>query len=892
MSDALHYSSPLPQGALAEGQVILKDGTTAELRPVRASDRDLLSEFLARVSSEARARRFFGAVSLETATEQLLRQGPPGERLALVVVTGGPVEPRIIAHGEYSVAGAGADADLAEVAFLVADGVQGKGLGTLLLERLALVAWRQGVRRFYGPTEASNRQMRALFRDSGFAVREARDGSYVDVSFSISPSRAMVERFEARERAATVASLRPFFKPRAVAVVGASRKPDSVGYRILRELVLNRFQGPVYPVNKHAEVVGSVPAYATLQAVPGPVDLAVVVVPAEEVAAAVEDCGKKGVRSLVVVSAGFAEAGAAGAGRQNALLAQARGYGMRVVGPNCLGILNTNPEVRLNASFAHTVPAHGPVALASQSGALGLAVLDLAAGLRLGLSSFVSLGNGVDVSGNDLIQYWEQDPDTRVILLYLESFGNPRRFARLARRIGREKPVLVVKAGRSQAGGGVGRTPLSADETAVAALFHQAGIVRAETLEEMFDTARLFAAQALPAGDNVGILTNARGPALLAADALRAAGLHLPSNSPNPVTLPVMADAAAYRQALDALLNNPDHHALLVIFVPVGLAETDGVAAAVRAAVAAARAAGEAKPVLACFMASGESVSLSPAGEQVPTYRFPEAAARALARVRRYAAWRAAPQGVTPDFEGLDVDAARALCRRAPGGWLSPDEVAEILSAFGLPLVAGETAPTPDAAVAAAERLGYPVAVKLASRTLQNKSDHDGVKLGLDDAAAVRAACGAISAGLERAGKLGEMDGFLVQRMVPGGVEVMVGVTLDKLFGPLLAFGLGGVHVEILGDVVFRITPLTDRDAAEMVGGVRGYRLLQGYRGSPEADVAALEDLLLRVSRLVEELPEILELEFNPVKALAPGQGCLILDARVRVADHAQGVLP
>ena len=883
MPDALHYPSPLPQGAVAEGQVILKDGSTAELRPVRGDDRELLLEFLSHVSSEARARRFFGTVTIETAAEQLLKQGSSGERLALVVVTGGPSEPRVVAHGEYSRDGP----ELAEVAFIVADGVQGKGLGTLLLERLALVAWRQGVRRFYGPTEASNRQMRALFRESGFAVREERDGRYVDVSFSISPSREMVKRFEARERAATVASLRLFFKPRAVAVVGASRDAESIGYRILRELVLNRFNGPVYPVNKHAEVVGSVAAYATLEAVPGPVDLAVVVVPAEEVTAAVESCGQKGVRSVVVVSAGFAEAGPAGKERQDALLAQARGYGMRVVGPNCLGILNTHPEVRLNASFAHTFPGHGPVALASQSGALGLAVLDLAAGLGLGLSSFVSLGNGADVSGNDLIQYWEQDPNTRVILLYLETFGNPRRFARLARRIGRDKPILVVKAGRSRPGRSApSPTTLDAasDETALGALFHQAGIVRAETLEEMFDVARLFAGQALPAGDNVGVLTNARGPALLAADALQAAGLHLPAEaSPNPVTLPVMADAAAYQRALAALLENPAYHALLVIFVPVGTAETENVAAAVREAVAAARAVGETKPVLACFMAS-ETVgaALSPPGEHVPTYRFPEAAARALARVRRYAAWRDAPLGVTPDFGGLDVDAARAVCR-ASAGWLSPDEVAAVLGAFGLPLVAGETAATPDEAVAAAERIGYPVVVKMASRTLQNKSEWDGVKLGLDDEAAVRAACEEIAAGLEVRGKLGELEGYLVQRVVPGGVEVRASVTLDKLFGPLLSFGLGGVHVEILGDVVFRITPLTDRDAAEMVRGVRGYRLLQGYRGSPEADVAALEDLLLRVSRLVEELPEIVELEFNPVKALAPGQGCLILDARIRL---------
>ncbi len=908
-----HYQLPLPQGSAEAGGVILRDGTTATLRPVEPTDAALLRAFVAHVSKEARVRRFFGDVPLEVASAHLLESHPP-ERLALLVLTG--EEPRVIAHGEYI--RDAPESDAVEVAFLVDDAYQGRGVGSLLLERLALVAARHGVRSFYAPTEAGNRAMRALFRSSGFPVREERDGGTVEVSFSILPNRESVMRASARERVATVASLRPFFHPRGVAVVGASRDTESLGYRIFDSL--RGSSVPVYPVNHHADTVGGTRAYVSVEAVPDPVDLAVIVTPRDAVLGVVDDCGRAGVRALLVVSAGFADAGEAGRALQETLQARVRGYGMRLIGPNCLGLFNTDPAVRLNASPSLPLPPPGPVALSSQSGALGLAVLSLAQELELGLSQFVSLGNKADVSSNDLLQYWEDDPATEVILLYLESFGNPRRFARLARRVGRKKPIIAVKAGRGAGnlrgdgvggrGGGASEDGMLEDgvleDRVVEALFRQTGVVRVGGLEEMFGAAALLSSQALPEGPRVGVVTNARGPAVLAVDALRAEGLELPppsaatrekleevlptgASTGNPLNLLTTAGAEAYREAVGALLADPAFDALLILFAPLGLADPEGVSGALREAVAAARAAGHQKPVLTCFMGDRGLSTLSSENERIPSYRFPEAAARALGAAHTYARWRRTPPGVVPGLPDIDVDAARMVVRRAGGGvksgetWLSADETADVLRAFGLPLVRGETAADAKSAVQAAERLGYPVAVKLESRTLVQKSVWGGVVLGLEDAAAVRAACAGIEERLKEAGRAGELDGFLVQPMVAGGLELLTSVTDDPLFGPLISFGLGGVLMELLRDVVLRVTPLTDRDAREMVRGVRGYPLLTGYRGAPPADVGALEELLLRVSRLIEEVPEIVGLELNPVKAHLPGEGCTILDAKIRV---------
>ena len=714
---------------------------------------------------------------------------------------------------------------------------------------------------------------------------------------------------EMRDRAAATASLRPFFRPRSVAVVGASRDPSSIGYRLLDALVTNHFQGPVYPVNPKASVIGGIRAYPTVRDLPEPVDLAVIAVPREAVPAVVDDCAARGVQAIVVITAGFAEVGDEGRALQQQLADKVRGYGMRMVGPNCMGLLNTDPNVQINATFAPVFPPQGRVALSSQSGALGLAILELSRRRRLGLSTFVSVGNKADVSTNDLLQYWEEDEATGVILLYLESFGNPRRFARIARRVSRSKPIVAMKAGRTPAGkraAGSHTAALASNDVAVDALFRQTGVIRAETLEEMFDIAATLGSQPLPRGRRVAVITNAGGPGILCVDACEAGGLVLPelangttarlrailpptASVANPVDMIASAGPDHYRRTVETILTADEVDSLIVIYLPLDKTTTGPVLDAIREGITAGRAAGGAgKPVLACVMTEdGINVPLELASEKIPSYAFPESAARVLGKVASYAEWRSRPLGMIPDFDDLHPAKARELCRKAlherGAGWLTTEETRAVLTTMGLPVAPGGLAHTADEAEQLAQALGFPVAVKLASHRLVHKTEIGGVHLNLVNEAAVRQAYDKIRDRLLKENNLAAMEGVLVQPMFSVGVEVMAGVTQDPLFGPLIAFGLGGIHVEILGDVQFRVTPLTDRDAEEIVREIRGYRLLEGYRGHSPADVAAIQDVLLRVSRLVEEIPEIKELDLNPIFALPPGEGCRIVDARIRV---------
>jgi acetyl coenzyme A synthetase (ADP forming)-like protein len=905
------FLPPPYQDSAESGRLILRDGTTARVRPARPDDRDAVRAFFGRLSPEARRRRFFSVSPPgPEVVAALCDAGDPHSALTLLATRAQAGEERVVAVGSYHARGPG----VAEVALAVEDALQGRGLGTLLLERLALLAVRHGFTRFWAVTHADNRAMLDVFRDSGYPVAERAEGGEVEVDLTVAPTEASVARVETRDRVATVASLVPFFRPNAVAVVGASRDPAGIGHRVLVALLRNGFRGPVYPVNPRAAEVAGVRAYPSVRDLPGPVDLAVVTVPRDAVLGVVDDCAARGVRALAVITAGFAEVGGEGRELQARLVEKVRGYGMRLVGPNCMGLLNADPAVRLAATFAPVFPPHGRVAMSSQSGALGLAVLAAASRLGLGFSTFVSVGNKADVSGNDLLQYWEEDPGTDVILLYLESFGNPRRFARIARRVGRRKPVVVLKSGRTVAGGraaGSHTAALAAGPAATDALFRQTGVVQAETLEEMFDLALALGSQPLPRGRRVGIVTNAGGPGILCADACEAGGLTVPefsdalrarlaqllpeaASTANPVDLIAAAGPDRYRGAVREVLTSGEVDALVAIYIPVGLAETDAITRAVGEAVAAARAAGAAdRPVVACLMAEPAfRAQLELGTERLPCYAFPETAGRVLAKVAAYAEWQAKPPGLVPDFDDLDLPAAREVCRKAlaerGAGWLSAEEVRTLFRAVGLPLAPGGVARTADEAAELAGRLGYPVAVKLASRTLVHKTDVGGVRLGLADAGAVRRAFADIRARLEADGKLDAMDGVLVQSMVGDGVEVMAGVTQDPLFGPLVAFGLGGVFVEVLADIGFRVAPLTDRDAAELVRGIRGFPLLQGYRGHPTADLVALEELLLRVSRLAEEVPEVGEIDLNPIFALPAGRGCLIADARVYARRTAE----
>jgi acetyl coenzyme A synthetase (ADP forming)-like protein len=908
MQTAIHprFVPPPYQDAAESGRLILRDGTTADLRLARPADAEGLRDFFDRLSPESRRRRFFSlALPRPELVASLCDCSNPRTCLTLLVTRTHQAETRIIATGSYLAHGEKS----AEVAFAVEDAFHGKGLGSLLLERLALLAVRHGYTRFWAVTYADNRAMLDVFRESGFDIKEKAEGTEIEIDLSVAATETSVARLEMRDRVATTASLRPFFQPRAVAVVGASRDPGSIGYRIVDALVVNRFQGTIYPIHPRAAEIGPLKAYPSVHAVPEPVDLAIIAVPRQVVAAVVDDCAAHGVRALVVITAGFGEVGAEGRAMQQQLARQVRGHGMRMIGPNCMGLLNADPAVRLNATFAPVFPPPGRVAMSSQSGALGLAILAAARRFNLGFSTFVSVGNKADVSSNDLLQYWEEDPGTDVILLYLESFGNPRRFARIARRVGRRKPVVVLKSGRTTAGGraaGSHTAALAASDTAVDALFQQTGVIRAETLEEMFDLALALGSQPLPRGRRVAVVTNAGGPGILCADTCEAGGLVLPEPSAglkarlaeflptaaslgNPVDMIASAPPEHYRRTVAAVLGSGEFDAMIVVYIPVGLVEMEAMTRAVGAGIAEARKAGAAdRPVLACWMAEQTSRSqLDLGGEKVPAYEFPEAAARVLGKAAQYADWRSQPLGVVPDFDDLDVPAARAICRKALAergdGWLSAEEVHELLSSFRLPLQPGGVARTADEAATLAQRIGFPVAVKLASRTLVHKTEAGGVRLNLSDADAVSRAFQEIHDRLKSEGQLDAMEGVLVQRMVAGGAEVMIGVTQDALFGPLIAFGLGGIHVEILADVCFRVTPLTDRDAAEMVRSIRGTKLLDGYRGYPPADRPAIEEVLLRISRLVEEVPEISGLDLNPIFALPPGEGCRIVDARIQV---------
>ncbi len=707
-------------------------------------------------------------------------------------------------------------------------------------------------------------------------------------------------------------SLRPMFRPRSVAVVGVSRDSNHIGSRVLDAILQSKFPGPIYPVNPKAETIAGIKSYPSVAAIPEPVDLAVIAVPAAAVLDVVDDCARRGVRALIVISAGFAEVGPEGKGLQDQLLAKVRGYGMRMLGPNCLGLLSTDPAGPLNASFVRVAPPVGNVAMSSDSGALGLAVLAGASRLGLGISACVSVGNRADVSSNDLLEYWEHDERTGVILLYLESFGNPDRFARIARRVGRRKPIVAVKAGRTTAGqraAGSHTAALATSDVAVEALFHQTGIIRAETLAELFDLAASLSSQPLPAGNRVALLTNAGGPAILCADACEAGGLNLPvlsektanrlasflpaaASRTNPVDMIASAGPAQFRQAIATLLTSGEIDALIVIQVEIGTSGTGDFDSALVAGVNEARQVGAtARPVLFCRMPETATRNVqASASETIPCYAFPEAAARVLARMTEYAAWRGRPAGKIPALDHADIDTAREVCRRAlaarGNGWLTAEESRMVLSAMKLPVAAGGVARTANEASHLALELGFPVAVKLASTKLVHKTEIGGVRLNLADEAAVGHAFDEIRERLARDGKLDAMEGVLVQPMLADGTEVMVGAKRDSVFGALLAFGLGGIHVEILGDVCFRVAPLTDRDAADMIRCIRGFRLLEGYRGHPPADLPALEDLLLRVSRLVESVPEIAEIDLNPVFALTPGRGCRIVDARLFVGSR------
>jgi acetyl coenzyme A synthetase (ADP forming)-like protein len=874
--------------------VVLRDGSTVHVRPVRDSDGPAIRAFLDEVSRESIGFRFFGAPDLEWVTAWSLDVDYV-DRFGLVAETGTPS--RIVSHAAYM----RIDAHRAEVAFLVADAWQGRGISTIMLAHLAAAADPQGIAMFTAEVLPANHRMIEVFRQSGFPIdtHVTRDAIEIEMPTSLSPDG--IHHFHDRERAAAIAAVSHFLTPRSVAVVGASRRRGTIGGEILHNLIDGGFAGPVYPVNEQADVVQTLPAYRSVSQIPGAVDLGVLVVPAARVVEAARDCAQAGVRALLVISAGFAETGEEGAQRQRELVDICRASGMRLVGPNCLGVLNTSPEIRLNATFAAHPAPPGNVGFLSQSGGIGIAIIEAARRLGVGLSSFVSVGNKADLSSNDLLEYWEQDPDTAVALLYLESFGNPRKFARVARRFARSKPILAVKSGRSAAGERATSSHtgalLSASDVTVDALFRQAGVIRTDTLHQLFNVAVLLAKQPIPRGDRIAIVTNGGGPGIICADACQANGVCVPEPTPalrgelrrlvpdaasldNPFDLLASASAEDYGGAVRALADADEFDAIVTIFVPPLVTEAAGVAAAISEV---AQDCGHCTLGAVFMTGDGIPPELSSGSVQVPGYEFPEDAARAVALAARHGVWRQRPAGTVPSLDDCRTDEAAAIISEELGrgsSWLAPERLAALLHCYGLPLISTRVVPDSAGAAAAAAELEVPVALKAIATGLLHKSDAGGVRLGLDGAEAVRAAAGEIEAAVAGAGH--ELQGFVLQPMAPAGVEMIVGVVHDHSFGPVLACGAGGTTAELIQDVAVRITPLTDVDAGEMVRSLKTFPLLDGYRGAPPCDVAAIEDVLLRVSAMVQAHPEIAELDCNPL--IAGPQGAMIVDARLRVA--------
>lgn len=862
-----------------EADVVASDGGIVHLRPILPTDADALLRFHESLSERTRYLRFFGPYP-RIAPRDLLRFTVVDHhaRVAFICLLGD----EIIAVGRYEgLPGDGGPGgttgtpaiDTAEVAFVARDTHQGRGLGSILLEHLAAAARENGLRRFEAEVLVENHAMVRVFKQAGYQVSRAFADGVLHLEFDIDPTEKSLAVRDSREQRAEARSVHNVLHPMSVAVIGASTDPSKIGHAVFSNLLRGNFTGPVYPVNSEARSVRGVRAYPSVTDIPDDVDLAVVAVPAAGVDEVMDSCLAKGVKALVVVSAGFAETGADGSGAQRRLVEEARAHGMRVIGPNALGVANTDPEVRLNATLAPMLPGRGRVGFFSQSGALGIAILAAAKERGLGLSTFVSAGNRADLSGNDLLQYWQTDPATDVVLLYLETFGNPRKFGRLARRLARTKPIVAVKSGRHSA-------PIAAhaevstpiDDASVKVLFEQSGVIRVDTLSELFDTALLLAYQPLPVGPRVAVVGNSTALGLLVTDGLLDSGMDPVGEA---VDVGAAADPAQFAAAVTAAVQDDRSDALVAVFVPPIATPGAEYARALRAAVA-----GSGKPVVAVFLAvEGVPAELalpgpdgSPGAGSVPSFPSPERAVAALSRVSRYAHWRSRPVGefVTPD--GLHIERARELVASLPAGRLDDESAVALLDCFGIPMTPFRRVRGPDEAAAAADELGYPVAIKAVGDRWRHRTDLVGVRLDIGTGPGVRRAVDDLVA-------LTGDDEVYVQRMATKGLSCVLEVVEDPSFGSLLSFGLSGVATELLGDRAFRVVPVSDVDAAALVRSPRAAPLLAGYRGSEPTDLAALEQLVLRVGKIAEELPEVRTLALDPV--LASASGVFVTGARI-----------
>lgn len=887
-----------------ETDAVLKDGSRILLRPIKEDDTEKWLSFISRVGTHTKYFRFHH-VPKEMTEEDAAKYCNVDYHSSFALVAEATRNRRkdIVAVGRYHKL---PQKNSAEVGFLVEEPFQNKGIATKLIEQLVNAARDNGIASFEAHILAENEEMIKVFTNYGFHVdREFKDEEY-RVTFPITHTIELEEKEIERERQATKASLRAVLSPQSVAIIGASREEGSIGQLLLQCIMESRFTGVVYPVNPKAQSVLTVKAYPSVLDISDDIELAIIAVPAPIVPKVVEECGRKGVRAIVVISAGFKESGDEGAEREQRVRDIALGYGMRIVGPNCMGVINTDLEVKLNGTFSRNYPSTGNIAFLSQSGALGLAMLEYAKQLNTGISNFVSIGNRADISSNDLLEYWEADNKTKAILLYIESFGNPRKFGHIARRVSARKPIVAIKGGRTSVGSRAAAThtgAMAASTTAIEALFHQSGIIPIETLEESFQIISLLSKQPVPAGNKVAILTNGGGPGIMAADACASHGLVLPEfsaelaeqlksasgrdiNINNPLDLTASATEEEFEKSLQILAEDESIDAVLMISIPPIMIEYRAIRNVIQQVASTFRKCN--KPFISCFVGHPE-VQGDQEGSEVPVYTFPEEAVSALAHAVEYGTWLKKPKGEIPQFPDIQRKKAQTLIEKAMTRtserpfWLSAMEASKLLGYYGIQMVKTVFASSADEAADKAADSGFPVAVKLASATIAHKTEVGGIVLGLKTKKDVKQAFRNIKKRLSTDDREAEMDGVIVQRMVQGGVETIAGVTEDPTFGPLLMFGIGGVYTELLQDVSVRLHPLTDVQATDMTDSLRMSPLLKGWRDAPASDVKALQEMLLRLSALVEDAKEITEVDLNPVMAMHEGEGYFVVDAKIRL---------
>ena len=889
-----------------ESKEVLKDGTIVLFRPIKIEDTEGCLSLFKRVSKQIQLLSF-GHLPVAAGSVESKRFCTVDymATFGLIALTVGKTEEVAGVIRYYKLP----KKESAEVFILVDEAYRGKGLGTVLLEKLASIAHSRGIGTFEADVAADSKPSLSLVNKLGFSITAVHNKNVLHVVMPVTPTRKLILQEEERERKSTVASIRAILHPNSIAVIGASRSSGTIGYWLIRCLLLSGYTGVIYPVNPNAIAIQSIKSYASVLDIPGDVDLAIIAVPAKAVVRAADECGRKGVRGLICISDGFKESGTTGADREKELREVALSYGMRLVGPNCMGVINTDPMMNMNATFSTIYPSAGNISFLSQSGAMGLVILEYARSLNTGIATFVSVGNRADISSNDLLQYWEVDPMTKVILLYLESFGNPRKFVRISRRVSAKKPIVVVKSGRTQAGVKAASShtgALATSEIVTQALFRQTGVIRADAVEELFDIANLLSHQPLPRGRRLVIVTNGGGPGILAADASVSHGLVLPELSSeiieeiklclqrdtriaNPIDTTAQASAAEFKGILEVLAKDKGNDAVLAIFVPPVVVYEKEMEEVIRRVSPLFRR--NNKPLMVCFMGrKGFQLELGTPGKYVPSFSFPENAISALAKVIEYAERKMQPKGTIPKIKGIKHEKARKIVNAAISRsiqrplWLTPDEISSLLTCYDIKFAETKIARTAAEARDFAGEIGFPVAIKLASASILHKSDIGGVILNVISGEEAEKAFYDIRNRLVKAGRENEMEGVTIQRMVDQGIETIIGVSHDPSFGPLIMFGMGGVNAELLNDVSFRLHPLTDLDAREVIASIKMAKVFDGYRGNPPADKDALQELLLRLSTMVEDIPQISELDFNPVTVFPKGQGYCIVDARISLS--------